>query len=200
MRRFLVLFIAAGFTLCAQVVSFGVKAGVPVTDALPYNFDGFHLDTGRWTVGPTAEFHLPARISIEIDGLYRGYRTISSFPVGIAGTPFLIESHNDVKAWDFPLLLKYRILGGPIRPFVDAGYQLTHESSDVTTTCVSTGGVCNLLLVASDAELYSIVPDRRPAEASNSRPAKSGSAPEVRYVHLNKPGTNQVTILFGVTF
>jgi hypothetical protein len=199
MRRFLVLFIAAGFTLCAQVVSFGVKAGVPVTDALPYNFDGFHLDTGRWTVGPTAEFHLPARISIEIDGLYRGYRTISSFPVGIAGSPYLIESHNDVKAWDFPLLLKYRILGGPTRPFVDAGYQLTHESSDVTTTCVSTGGVCNLLLVHPTQSSL----NRTGPAAGGGIEFKAGKirlAPEVRYVHLNKPGTNQVTILFGVTF
>jgi outer membrane protein W len=36
----------------------------------------------------------------------------------------------DAKAWDFPFLLKYRFLGGPVHPFVDAGYSLTHETFD----------------------------------------------------------------------
>jgi hypothetical protein len=36
----------------AQLVSFGVKAGIPATPALPgLSYDNPYLDTGRWTVG-----------------------------------------------------------------------------------------------------------------------------------------------------
>lgn len=45
---------------------------------------------------------------------------------------------NAVNDWQFPFLGKYEFHGGPIRPFVDAGFTFRHVSD---ATNPSTGGV-----------------------------------------------------------
>ena len=63
----------------AQRLSFGVKAGVPVTEANPYEHAPYSMvDTGRWTIGPTVELRLFAGLSFEFDALYRGFRVQES--------------------------------------------------------------------------------------------------------------------------
>src|SRR5437879_3885047 len=138
----------------AQIVSVGVKAGIPVTEALPY-YEGYYpgrtIDTGRWTVGPTIEFHLISGLSVEADALYRGYREEvdfaseeHSFTDGPTAPAISVSSRSDTKAWDFPLLLKYRIGARRYRPFVDAGVTFSHTSTDVTFSqdCLSSASVC----------------------------------------------------------
>ena len=184
----------------AQILSFGVKGGIPVTRALPYHSSGQDIHTGRWTVGPTAEFHLPARLSIEIDGLYRSYHLNETMLGNQGDSNVLLTFKQEVRAWDFPLLLKYRFTQGQVRPFVNAGFQLTHESSDFTATCEGGSGACTALLFRPSI-----------ADSLNRTGPVAGAglgipfhkvelSPEVRYTRLNKPGTNQVTVLFGVTF
>ena len=80
MRLVIPFFLITGLAP-AQIVSVGVKAGVPVTPAAPNyggDFQGM-IDTGRWTVGPTIELHLGSRFSIEADALYRAYRQQNTF-------------------------------------------------------------------------------------------------------------------------
>lgn len=106
-------------------VTAGVKVGVPITDA----FDAaqganasYFTNTKRYIVGGTLEVHLPARFSVEVDGLYKrvGYQYD-------ARNPF-VYSKTVANSWEFPLLGKFEILPGPVRPFVDAGVSIRHLS------------------------------------------------------------------------
>ena len=113
---------AAGF---AQPVSFGVKAGVPLTDfvdAAKGDQSAYFTNTKRYTVGPTIEFHLPARFSIEIDALYKRFgfdgQSVSAADSTLTGTRG--------NSWEFPILAKFEIVPGPVRPFVDAGVSIRH--------------------------------------------------------------------------
>ena len=102
-----------------QPVSIGVKGGVPLTDAFSAvqgNSSSYVSNTKRYTVGPTVEFHLPARFSIEIDALYTrlGYDNVTT----TNGGSYSVTRAN---SWQFPVLGKFEILPGPVRPFIDAG-------------------------------------------------------------------------------
>ena len=71
---FSTLFICAVAPGYSQLLSFGVKAGVPLNDALNGHSNGGGLvstSTDRWLIGPTIELHLPFRLSFEADALYR---------------------------------------------------------------------------------------------------------------------------------
>jgi hypothetical protein len=207
---FVSLFLLAG-TAQAQIFSYGVKAGVPVTPAIsdfgpaanPY------LDTGRWTVGPSVELHLFRGLSAEFDALFRGYTVISNFPVLTSSNVSLLDSaRSSTKVWDFPLLLKYRLPGQRMRPFLDGGYQWTHQSTDALTSIEALPPTACFGAGATLCELYASASDFK--YASNARGPVAGLgiefkfrrvriAPEVRYTRLN-PDTNLVTILAGFTF
>ena len=112
----------------AQPVSVGVKFGVPVTDALE-TFQGnqaaYVTNTHRYLVGPTVQLNLPFRFSIEVDALYRrlGYE-YNQF----AGPGSPTSTRTVANSWEFPVLGKYAIWGGAVRPFVDAGANFRHIS------------------------------------------------------------------------
>ena len=76
----------------------------------------------RYTIGPTAEIHLPLHLSFEVDALYRR----SGFFVNGAHVGFGNAVADD---WQIPLLGKYEIPLGPIRPFADAGVVCRHVSA-----------------------------------------------------------------------
>ena len=79
--RNLILFLLLPVLAPAQLISVGVKAGIPVTQALPdyVSSSSGLLDTGRWTVGPTIELRLVHGFSLEADALYRAYRLQQTF-------------------------------------------------------------------------------------------------------------------------
>jgi hypothetical protein len=119
---------AAAFTAAAQPISVGVKAGVPINDALDAlhgNQSAYATQTHRYVVGPTVQLNLPFRFSVEVDALYRrlGYQ-FDQF--GGPGSP--TTTSTVANAWEFPVLGKYAIFGGPLRPFVDAGANFRHIS------------------------------------------------------------------------
>ena len=114
-----VIFSAAA--LCAQPIGFGVKGGVPFTDAFDVasgRTSQFSFQTQRWIVGPQVELRLPLGFAVEADALY------SKLQFNSLGSSLL--STVDSNSWEFPILLKYK-LGGPsvgvasVRPFVGAG-------------------------------------------------------------------------------
>jgi len=53
-----------------QIVSLGVKAGVPTGDAFTPDSVVTSL-ARRYLVGATAELHLPFRFSVELDAIYK---------------------------------------------------------------------------------------------------------------------------------
>jgi len=118
---FLLLFGAASAS--AQLFSWGVKAGVPLTDFLntaeSQQF-AFTSTTDRFIVGPTAELHLPFGLGVEFDILYRRFNYNGSGT--LAGV--VTSSSASGNAWEFPLLAKYRFSTKIVHPFVDAGVAL----------------------------------------------------------------------------
>lgn len=211
-------FFVAALTASAQRFSFGVKAGVPVTSALPdYDSATDVVDTGRWTVGPTVEVRLIDHLSFEFDALYRGYRQQQSFgayfaiqsganSVPLVTVPVYVSARQDAKEWDFPLLLKYRFHAGPVRPFVDAGFEFAHVSSDFTSvqTCLGTSDACGAAGVVSYSQYgYTSGVNRRgPAVGVGVefKYRRVRIAPEVRYTKLTRPNANEATVLVGFTF
>lgn len=110
----------------AQLFSFGVKAGVPLTSTYTTQFisdGGASAGQQRFTIGPTAEVHLPFHLSIEVDALWRQ----SSFSEIGANINYRHLSVND---WQFPILAKYQRTAGPIHPFIDGGIVYRHVSTD----------------------------------------------------------------------
>ncbi len=192
----------------AQIVSFGFQAGVPATAALPgYSMLNPYLDTGRWTAGPSVEFHLFRSLSFEVDGLFRGYEIAGVYSFSpLVGVPapssaLLTETfRQDTKAWDFPLMLKYRFAHEHWRPFADGGYQLTYESSDLSevTSCFPQPTSCG-----------NLGPGRSHQSFNRRGPVAGGGiefpyrrfkiAPEIRYTHLTGR-INQITVIGGFTF
>jgi hypothetical protein len=118
--RILTLFALGAFSAFSQPVTFGVKGGVPLTDFLktaPPSFSSATSTTNPYIVGPTLEVRLPASLAIEFDALFRHYRYQTFFgPIG--GQDQYTVTTN---AWEFPLLLKYRLPGKFVRPYLDGG-------------------------------------------------------------------------------
>lgn len=136
----------------SQLVSFGVKGGVPLTDFVdaasgtsPSGFIDFATHTNRYIIGATGELHLPLGFSVEVDVLYRHFNYQETAQT--AGS--LTNSSTTGNAWEFPLLGKYRFLRTKlIKPYVDAGVafdtlqglsQTVTNTVDSITSSSSTG-------------------------------------------------------------
>ena len=103
---------------------------------------------GRWTGGPTVEFHLIHGFAIEFDALYRNYRTNSSYSFQLAPdiNPYIASNLSKTNVWDFPLLLKKRFTVGSVRPFLSAGFQWSSERSanSYLYRCAGTQNSCSI--------------------------------------------------------
>jgi opacity protein-like surface antigen len=115
--RLLFLLIAGAAGAFCQPFSFGVKAGVPLTDFLSATQSqnvSYFTTTNRYIAGVTAELHLPFGLGVEVDALYRhlNYQESSS----------TIATGTTASDFEFPLLGKYRFpMIKVVHPFVDAG-------------------------------------------------------------------------------
>ena len=113
---------AAAFS---QPIGFGVKVGLPLTEAFNTSSGtagSYTSDTKRYIIGPQIELRLPAGLGIESDALYTklNFSSVS----GAAGS--VVNAATDADAWEFPLLLKYKFGGAnaiaaSVRPFVTTG-------------------------------------------------------------------------------
>ncbi len=135
-----VLFLCGLSNAHGQLFSFGIKAGVPLTDAYStVNSGEFNASAYKrfLTVGPTVELHLPFHLSIEADTLYRrnGFSTTSA----IIASPTVSTAVND---WQFPILAKADLGAGLVHPFIDGGLVYRRISvSNFTLANANTAGV-----------------------------------------------------------
>ena len=117
MLRFLSLCLcSAALAFPSGLLSFGVKGGVPFTDAFNTATSGnfqYVTHANRYTVGPTFDINLAFGLGIEADLLYRR--------LSYSGTGSALQTSTTGNAWDVPLLLKWRTSPGPIRPYLSAG-------------------------------------------------------------------------------
>jgi len=104
----------------AQSFGVGIKAGAPATEAFTVlqNPIVSVTETHFYTFGGYAEVRLPGGLAVELDALYRTYEVQS------------VPAHS----WEFPVLVKHRLLPGPIKPFFDAGVSFSHLSDIKVST------------------------------------------------------------------
>lgn len=120
MKAALLFFLAAG-GLLAQPLSVGLKAGVPLTNAFKIADASTYLsDREPYVIGPTAELNLPFRLSVELDALYRRVK-YGSEDLGPAAGSAYTSMTTTGRSFEFPLLLKYRVSEGIVRPYLGAG-------------------------------------------------------------------------------
>jgi hypothetical protein len=113
MNRLLMLLIlpVAGF---ADPLAFGLKGGVPMTDLFKVIDSGsYSVDKQPYTIGPMFEVHLPFRISVEVDALYKTFE----YRKRLEGS----EVATTGNSWEIPVLLKYRFGDWPVKPYLGAG-------------------------------------------------------------------------------
>ena len=105
----------AGAALQAQPVTFGLKGGVPFSDAFKISGATITIpaSTRSLIIGPTVEIHLPFNLGVEVDALHRSLTATAP---------------NSGAQWEFPILLKHYFLPGPIRPYGEGGVNFNHLS------------------------------------------------------------------------
>jgi hypothetical protein len=140
MKRALVLLLPT-LPLCCQTFSYGVKGGLPLTEALSLGDNPGSVDTHRWTVGPTVELGLGANVSIGLDVLYRSY-SFSYQPPGAIG------ENSRSGHWEVPLYLKRRFGKRTLKPFVEVGVAFDRARTTGTSGCM--GAVCPAFVVAGE--------------------------------------------------
>jgi hypothetical protein len=134
------------------VPTLGFKVGVPVTEpfstsslsSIPSGNNststdgtGFSYHIPRYEFGVSAEFHLPAHLRFEVDGLFKRGGFNSTLPFGTAGG--FAYSPTTFNQWEIPGLFKYNVSLGHFRPFIDFGASYRHISTITQKTSV-TGG------------------------------------------------------------
>ncbi len=127
MRLLLGFLLSAAAAFPGDLVSIGVKGGLPLTDAFSVGASPnirYEASTKRYTVGPTFELHLPFGLGVEVDALYKRLSFESSSDL-ING----LQRATTANAWEFPLLLKIRLAPGLARPYVSVGPTFRHLSS-----------------------------------------------------------------------
>lgn len=116
-------FAGSGLAEESSPIGIGVKGGVPLNDAFVVrgqNPVSYIADTHRYIVGPYVELRLPAGFGIELDALYQTYEYRQVVPAPVRDQ----NSHD----WQFPLVVKYKFLPGPVKPYLEAGAAFSHLS------------------------------------------------------------------------
>jgi opacity protein-like surface antigen len=213
---FFFLFAAPAFP---QLISVGLKGGVPLTD--PWQVSGggtlkpqFTYGVRRYIVGPTAEVHLPLHLSFEVDALYRrtGFDAEGMYPDSTE-QEVRVQSTTAINDWEIPFLAKYTLgFGhGPVHPFVDAGYTYRHISTAYareTTTVIATGET------TTEPAMTDFKHNTGGFTVGGGLQFKAGPVrlePELRYTHWNsdavpqyggliKSASNQADFLLGLSF
>jgi len=199
----------------AQSLSIGVKAGIPPGTAFnASSLVNLTSNAQRYLVGGTVELHLPLRFSVELDGIYKrtGYSTfLQSLGIGS------ITSRVAANQWEFPVLAKYEILGGPVRPFIDAGPVLRHLSgiTDSSTYLSLLPSTANSIVTTTNNSpdlLHRNTPGVAVGAGITLKLSSIRISPEIRYTRWgtntfqigqsrsSTSNPNQEDVIFGITF
>ena len=202
----------AGSAMAAGPLSFGLRGGIPLTDFFDNINNGnfvLHSSTNRYIVGPTLELRLPAGFGFEADALYRRFNYNSSFNL----VDVFTNNRTTGNAWEFPLLVKYRLPTPLARPYIDAGVSFD-TLSGIKQTVVNT--------IAPNRQITSSTDNPSELKESTTKGFVIGFgvdvhaavvhiSPEFRYTrwgssHFALPGgsslsnQNQAEFLLGITF
>jgi hypothetical protein len=112
-------------------------SGVPATESFDTGFilrGSFVPTTARYVVGPALGVSLGSRFAAELSALYQPFSFRQSNVIGV-----ISSSKTTGSLWQFPLLLKYRILEGPIAPYIAVGpsFQLVTNITENSITILA---------------------------------------------------------------
>jgi hypothetical protein len=193
---FLGLLSCSGPAAFAQgFLSFGIKGGVPLTDAFsdyrPMEVDVIvhsFSSSRNYVIGPAAELKLPLGFSVEADALYRPLNLTvdrQTLPQPV------VHSVNDINSWEFPILGKYHFLHTPIvKPYVEAGpvfRAVGSGTSGLSKDGFAMGGGVDIKLL-----VVRVTPEIR-----YSRWGSDAAAPSL---FASPSNLNQAEFLIGVSF
>ncbi len=103
-------------------------------------FNQTSTETHHYILGASVEVRLPARFAVEGDALYR--TSNYSYSYAVLNSAFNIR--ETARNLEFPVLLKWYALPGPVRPFVEAGPTFRHvflSNGDASTPNTAGGTV-----------------------------------------------------------
>ncbi len=196
--RTLCLFLFGAAAAVAQPITFGVRAGVPLTDFFTgvqnQNFS-FATNPKKYVIGPSIELRLPFGLGIEFDALHRS--------VEYAGSVAATTANASASSWEFPLLAKYRFPTKVVRPFVDAGFSfatltgLKHTITTATGISAPIGGSQDVkgFVLGGGVDIHLLL-----HFSPEIRYTHWGSSQFVDPVNMVRGSQNQAEFLLGVTF
>jgi hypothetical protein len=186
--RFVFLFLLAAAAAFPQKLSFGLIGGYPFDDVFKSGIalgSVFNPSSGRYTIGPKLELHVPHRLSVEADVLYR--------PAQGSLTGQSPISMVTASEWRIPVLLKYRLTSGLVAPFVSAGPALRAFTGAQNGSGGSTAGVAAAVGLEGKVTLIRLTGELRFTRWGS---ATLGSL----VTGLEQLNGNQVEALASVTF
>ena len=195
MRCLILLVLASTLSFGQHLISFGIKGGVPLTDALSdKTFVGVDVltrvfsDSKNYVIGPTVELKLPAGFAIEADALYRPLNLSTETRV-VPRPPTTLSV--DVHTMEFPILAKYHFLHTPVvKPYAEAGPIFRYVGS--RASYLSNGGFALGAGVDVKLLLVRITPELRYSRWG------SDSTPSLPFISPSKQ--NQAEFLIGLSF
>ncbi len=113
--------------LAQHLLSFGIKVGVPLTEAFSdHTFTSVDVITRSFSssknfvVGGMLELRLPLGFSVEADALYKPLNLTTTTQVLPLTTRNVLS--NDLNSLEFPILGKYHFIRVPlVSPYIEAG-------------------------------------------------------------------------------
>jgi hypothetical protein len=184
MMKLFWLLVCAG-ALEAQPVSFGVKGGVRLTGDLDSYWA--ESESQRYVVGPMVTVALPLKFRLEFDALYRrvGFRSGNADGFGD-----VYAERDRGNSWEFPIVVRHTFWRGV---YAGVGYapRVINGSSHIESTSVRSINpvirtYSEYTLPGSWETTHGVVA----AAGFEKRVRPVWVAPEVRYVHWNKPAVD----------
>ena len=192
-----------------QIISIGVKGGVPLTDPTRYNHD----ESRRYTVGPSIEIRLPGRFAVEASALYQRLGNTSSFNFnqnfGQNSISTSYTTRERGNSWEFPLLGKYYFHSPSDKwePYLGTGYVFRNIRlhADGQTVTTDSAGAALSSNVSHYAYGTGLGIGATAAAGVRIHSGRFAILPEIRYTRWGGTDNyqiprNDVKLLVGITF
>jgi opacity protein-like surface antigen len=165
----------------AQPFGLGLKLGATLNNAISAVSTESVPDDHHLVVGPYFELRLPLHLGLEVDALHESSLYSSVLPGG--------------STWQFPVLAKYKLLKGPVKPYVEGGIAFSHITDLKEIPDLNHASNFGVVLGAG-VEVKLLAPRLSAEIRYNGWAFKNIQSP----TGLFESNQNQVAILVGVGF
>jgi hypothetical protein len=200
----------------AQDLSVGVMAGIPLTryfNTGTFAVRGGAVDysstTRRYTLGPTVQWHLHPRFSLNVDLLYKRFGYTQSENTSVSGITTTSTFTVTGNSWDIPVLANYR-WQSRVSPYIGGGFVVRYmrpgHARGVRTVETATGTVTTP--IDTEETLSVLLPGAAIAVGAEIGHGRLRLRPEFRYTRWRNTAIsgplrlnpNQVEFLLGLVF